>query len=129
MKKLFIAFLMLIVISANVFARPVKRIKFAKGATETIVSGQLGGFKDSQVFLINLRADQTFTIEDVGDNRVTISVSDPSGKNVDDYDASCHGNFQLPKTIRGDYRIKVTECMKADSWKGAFKIKISATNN
>lgn len=129
MKKLYIASLMLIVLSANVFARPVKRIKFAKGATETIVSGQLNDFKDSQVFLINLRAGQTFTIEDVGDNPVTISVFDSSGKNVDDYDASCHGNFQLPKTKNGDYRIKVTECMKADSWKGTFKIKVSATDN
>lgn len=129
MKKLFVVTLMLIVLSANVFARPVKRIKFAKGATKTIVSGQLNNFKDSQVFVINLRAGQTFSIEDIGDNRVTISVSDPSGKNVDDYDASCHGNFQMPKTIKGDYRIKVTECMKADPWKGAFKIKVSATNN
>lgn len=120
---------MLIVLSAAVFARPVKRIKFAKGATETIVSGQLSDFKDSQVYLINLNAGQTFTIEDAGNNPVTISVSDPNGKNVDDYDASCHGNFTLPKTKKGDYRIKVTECMKADPWKGTFKIKVSATDN
>lgn len=129
MKKILSGFLLLIVLSTTVFARPVKRIKFAKGATEKIVSGQLNDFKDSQVYLINLRADQAFTIEDVGDNAVTISVSDPSGKNVDDYDASCHGNFQLPKTKKGDYRIVVTECKKADVWKGTFKIKVSAVNN
>ena len=129
MKKSFIGLLVLILVSTTVFARPIKRIKFAKGATETIVSGKLSNFKDSQIYLINLRAGQTFTIEDVGDNQVTISVSDPSGKNVDDYDLSCHGNFQLPKTKKGDYRIVVTECKKADPWKGAFKIKVSATDN
>ncbi len=129
MKKSFIALLMLIVLLTTVFARPVKRIKFAKGATETTVSGKLNNFKDSQIYLISLRAGQTFTIEDVGDNPVTISVSDPNGKNVDDYDLSCHGNFQLPKTKKGDYRIVVTECKKADPWKGTFKIKVSAINN
>lgn len=112
MKKLFSGLLMLIVLSTTVFARPVKRIKFAKGATETIVSGRLNNFKDSQVYLINLRAGQTFTIEDVGDNPVTISVYEPGGKNVDDYDLSCHGNFNLSETKKGDYRIKVTECKK-----------------
>lgn len=120
---------MLIVLSGNVFARPVKRIKFAKGATETIVTGRLNNFKDSQVYLINLRAGQTFTVEDVGTNPVTISVSDPNRENVDDYDASCHGNLQLPKTKKGDYRIKITECRKADPWNGTFKIKVSATDN
>ena len=129
MKKIFVGLLLLIILSANVFARPVKRIKFAKGAVETIVTGQLNGFKDAQVYLINLRAGQTFTIEDVGNNPVTIAVSDPSGKNVDDYDASCHGNFNLPKTKKGDYRIVITECKKAEPWKGPFKIKVSATDN
>lgn len=129
MRKLFVVSLMLIVLSAAVFARPVKRVKFAKGATETIVTGQLNNFKDSQVYVINLRAGQTFTIEDIGDNPVSISVFEPGGKNVDDYDASCHGNFSLPETKKGDYRIVVTECKKADPWKGAFKIKVSAVNN
>lgn len=129
MKKIFVGILMLTFLSATVFARPVKRIKFAKGATEIVVAGQLRDFKDSQVYLINLRAGQTFTIEDVGDNPVTISVFEPGGKNVDDYDASCHGNFSLPKTKKGDYRIIVTECKKADPWKGVFKIKVSATDN
>ncbi len=127
MKNTLILLLVLIVFSTTAFARPVKRIKFAKGATETIVSGKLNNFKDSQTYLINLRADETFTIEDAGDNPITISVFDPSGKNVDDYDLSCHGKFNLPKTKKGDYRIVVTECKKADPWKGTFKIKVSAT--
>lgn len=129
MKSVFAGLLMLILASATVFARPVKRIKFAKGAIETVVSGQLKDFKDSQVYLINLRANQTFTVEDVGDNPVTVSVFEPGGRNVDDYDASCHGSFSLPETKKGDYRIVVTECKKADPWRGAFKIKVSATDN
>ena len=129
MKNILSLLLILIAFSTAAFARPVKRINFTKGATEVIVTGHLSGFRDSQIYLIKLSGDQTFSIEDIGDNPVTISVSDPNGKNVDDYDLSCHGNFELSKTKKGDYRIVVTECLKADLWKGSFKIKVSAANN
>lgn len=129
MKNVLSLLLILIVFSTAAFARPVKRIKFPKGATEMTVTGQLNGFKDSQIYLINLRGDQTFTIEDVGNNPVSISVTGPGGEDVNDYAADCHGNFDSSKTKKGDYKIVVTECLKADAWKGSFKIKISVVNN
>lgn len=129
MKQILSLLLILIIFSTAAFARPVKRIKFAKGATEITVTGQLNGFKDSQIYLINLRAGQTFTVEDVSENRVSLSVTGPGGEDLNDYAADCHGHFDLTKTKKGDYKIVVTECLKADSWKGAFKIKVSAANN
>lgn len=129
MRKALSFLLILIVFSSAAFARPVKRINFAKGATKIVVTGRLNGFKDSQVYLINLRGDQDFTVEGIGDNRVSISVIGPGGEDVNDYAADCHSNFNLPKTKKGNYKIVVTECMKADSWKGLFKIKVSVINN
>lgn len=129
MNKMLSFLLILIVFSTAAFARPVKRIKFAKGATEIFITGQLNGFKDSQVYLINLRGNQNFTVEGIGDNRVSIAVTGPAGEDVNDYAADCHSNFNLPKTKKGDYKIVVTECMKADSWKGAFIFKISVADN
>jgi hypothetical protein len=129
MKNTLSLLLILIVFSTTVFARPVKRIKLPKGKTEITVTGKLNGFKDSQTYLINLRDDQTFTVESVGDNRITIFVYDSSGENLNDLAADCHDNFSLPKTKKGDYKIVVTECKKADPWKGTFKFKVSAVNN
>lgn len=129
MKNTLSLLLVLIIFSTNAFARPVKKITFPKGATEVIVTGKLNGFKDSQIYLINLRGDQTFTVEGIGDNFVTISVFDSKGKNLDDLAADCHSNFKLPKTKKGDYKIVVTECLKADPWKGSFKIKVSVVDN
>jgi hypothetical protein len=129
MKKTLSFVLILIVFSTSAFARPIKRIKFAKGATEIVIAGQLNGFKDLQVYLINLRDDQNFTVEGIGNNRVSISVTGPGGEDVNDYAADCHSDFNLPKTKKGDYKIVVTECMKADPWKGSFRIKVSIANN
>ena len=107
---------------------PSKRIKFPAGATETTFTWSMNGFDDEQVVLIDVRAGQNLRIEDVGDNPVTLSVCDPDGQNVDDYDLSCHGRFKLDKTKKGDYTVFVTECKKADPWKGSYKLKVTAVD-
>jgi len=107
---------------------PSKRIKFPAGATETTFTWSMNGFDDEQVVLIDMRAGQNLKIEDVGDNPVTLSVCDPDGQNVDDYDLSCHGRFSLDKTKKGDYTVFVTECKKADPWKGSYKLKVTAVD-
>lgn len=107
---------------------PSKRISFPKGATETTFTWTMNGFDDEQVVLINTRAGQELRIEDVGSNPVTLSVCDPDGQNVDDYDLSCHGRFKLDKTKKGDYTVFVTECKKADPWKGSYKLKVTAVD-
>lgn len=107
---------------------PTRRIEFPKGATEVTATGTMNGFDDKQVLLIDTRAGQELRIEDVGDNPVTLSVCDPDGENVDDYDLSCHGRFKLSKTKKGDYRVFVTECKKADPWKGEYRLKVTAVD-
>jgi hypothetical protein len=107
---------------------PSRRIKFPRGATEATFTWAMNGFDDEQVLLIDVRAGQSLKIEDIGDNPVTLSVCDPDGKNVDDYDLSCHGRFNLDKTKKGDYTVFVTECKKADPWKGDYRLKVTAVD-
>jgi len=107
---------------------PIKRLNFPTGATEATFTWTMNGFDDKQVVLIDMRAGQELRIEDIGDNPVTLSVCDPDGENVDDYDLSCHGRFKLEKTKKGDYTVFVTECKKADPWKGEYKLKVTAVD-
>lgn len=131
-KSLSILIILTAVLTA--FARPVKRIKFPKGATQVTVKGELKNYRDVQEYVIRLRENQTFKIdqidgEDITGGAVSISVTDPDGENVDDYAADCHSYFRLPKTKAGDYKIRVFECLKGDEWNGTFKIKVSAVDN
>lgn len=112
----------------SVAGRKTRRVVFPKGATEVMTTGSMQGFEDEQVLLIDVRAGQNIRIEDVGDNPVTLVVCDPDGQNVDDYDLSCHGRFKYDNTKKGDYRVFVTECKKADPWKGEYKLKFSAVD-
>lgn len=101
-----------------------KRIKFPIGATKVEVCGSLNGYKDSQTYLLNTRAGQTLQIENSGENYISVSVTSPRGKNLDDPDASCHSTHNISQTIAGDYKIEVIECHKADPWKGSFKMSV-----
>lgn len=123
MKKIFPIALILI-ISVNAFAmRPVKRIKFPKGATKVIATGYLNGYKDSQVYLIKLRKGQRFEIK--ANRYVSLYITDPDGKDASDMDLSCHSHQIVENTKAGDYKIKAVECGKADAWKGSFRLSVS----
>ena len=124
MKKLIPVFLVVLMFSSLALARPAKRITFAKGVTKTVASGKLKGFKDSQVFLLKLRAKQKLTV--LSNDNVTITITDPSGNDVSDMDLSCNRNKVVKPTVAGTYRIIVTECKKADPWIGTFRLKVSA---
>lgn len=123
MKKI-VLFLLILIVSVTAFAmRPVKRIKFPKGATKVSVTGYLNGYRDSQTYLIKLRKGQTMKLD--ANRYVSLYITDPDGEDASDMDLSCHSHQTVENTKAGDYRIKAVECQKADAWKGSFKISVS----
>lgn len=133
MKKILIALLIIAAMGLQSFARPVKRIVFKKGATKAVVTGYLNGFKDKQVYLLKVRAGQVISVETDGP---TVSILSPDGETFFKADASCHSSAETTseysdrtdgsnQTIAGDYRITVTECQKADPFKGKFKLIVT----
>lgn len=123
MKKFVSILLVLIAFSIAVSAKPPKRITFPKGATKVTVSGYFKGYKDSQTYLIRLRKGQTMTVD--ANRYVSISISDPKGKDASDWDASCHSHQTVEKSVSGGYKIYAAECQKADPWKGTYKLTIT----
>jgi hypothetical protein len=106
------------------------RITFEKGATSAIAKGALKNYDDSKTFLTELRAGQTLKTEQVKDENsthyVTVEITDPSGKAVGDADASCNNRKEIKPTVAGNYKIRVFECKKADTWSGEFSLKVTA---
>lgn len=102
------------------------RIRFAPGKSDAIVTGTLSGYKSQSVYVIRVKAGQLMTTEDIGTHAITLTVKGPPGSNYEqDMAADCHAHNQIDPTAAGDYTITVTECRKADRWKGTFKMKIS----
>jgi hypothetical protein len=122
MKKIIAIISILIILSASVFAKPATRIKFAKGATKVVVSGKLNGYKGLEKYVVRLRAGQRLQIS--GNRYITLSVLDPKGEDVMDRAANCNGTADISPTVAGDYKIEVTECLKADPWKGNYKLTL-----
>lgn len=133
MKKTIAIILVIAALSIQSFARPVKRIVFKKGATRAVVSVYLNGFKDKQVYLLRVRAGQVISVETDGQ---TVSIESPTGENFFKGDMSCHSDVETTaeysdkedgsnETVAGDYKITVTECMKADPFKGRFKMTVT----
>jgi hypothetical protein len=124
MKKIIAISLCLIVLSLSIFAKPAyKRIYFKNGATKLVVTGKLNGYKGEVNYVIRLRAGQTLKIS--SNKSITLGVADKSGEDVVDRAANCNGSANISPTVAGDYKISVVECMKADPWKGTFKLFIS----
>lgn len=109
--------------------KPV-RVKFAKGAKQKIITGNLNSYKGVRVYVVKVRAGQTLKIEqiksDSSDKYVTVAIKSPTGEDVTDSDASCNNRKEVSPTEAGDYVITVSECMKADEWRGSFQLKIRA---
>lgn len=101
------------------------RINFARGAKSAVVTGTLNGYKSHKTFVIRVRKGQTLTTENVGKNYITIGVEAPPGSSYEqDMAADCHSNNEVTPTAAGDYTITVSECMKADRWRGTFKMRV-----
>jgi hypothetical protein len=109
--------------------RPVKRIYFRRGATAAIVTGNLTGYRDSQKYLLKVRRNQTLqTVQiksDSSSSYITVAVRNPNGDYVGDADASCNNRKEITPTVAGDYVLEVTECRKADAWRGSFRLFVA----
>lgn len=130
MKRIFPILVVSIVLSfmaTTIFAQNATRVKFRKGTVSKIVSANLNGFKSTKVFVIRVRAGQTLKVEqiksDSSTHYVTVAIKSPSGEDVTDSDASCNNRKEVTPTESGDYVITVSECMKADEWRGSFRLK------
>jgi len=131
-KTIRIVFILLIlnVSSATIFAQQLTRVKFRKGAISAVVTGNLSNYRSEKRFVIRVRAGQTLKVEQIKSENsthyVTVSIKSPNGEDVTDSDASCNNRKEITPTVAGDYVITVTECMKADEWRGSFKLKLWA---
>ena len=132
MKKQFLILftVVLLIVPISTFGQKVVRVKFAKGATKAIATGSLTGYKSiAVIFLIRVKAGQTLGVEQLMSNNSTnytsFRITSPLGEDVSDAEANCNNNKTIENTVRGDYRIEVTECAKADAWSGSFKIKFT----
>jgi hypothetical protein len=112
----------------EIFAQKTQRLYFKRGAKQLVATGSLSGYKGKKVFLIRVRAGQTLTTEqsksDASTHYITVSITAPNGEDVSDSDASCNNRKEITPTVAGDYRIEVYECMKADAWRGNFRLKV-----
>ena len=124
--KLFFGVTAFVMIAASsAFSQAQKRIELARGATSTIVTGTLNGYNDKQTYVIKVRRGQTLTTESAGDNHITVDIKPPRGARYEaDLAADCHDRHRAPRTAAGDYIITVTECRKADRWRGRFRLRV-----
>ena len=101
------------------------RIHFKRGATSAVITGKLKGAKDRRVYVIRVRAGQVLKTANVGSHYITVEIKPPKGTEFeDDLAADCHDKHEVNPTAAGDYRIYVTECLKADPFRGRFKLRI-----
>jgi hypothetical protein len=120
--------LIAVVFITSLAASAQTRIHFAPGATSTVVTGSLNGFKSRRVYVIRVRRGQRLRVEQIGSSHlVSTTLEDPRGEDVSDMDASCNSHKDVSPTRRGDYRLTVGECMKADRWRGRFRLRIKIT--
>ena len=121
--------LILCALSVTIFAQKPTRVKFRKGATSATISGTLSNYKSTRTYVIRVRAGQTLKVEQIRSETsahyVTLSIKNPAGEDVTDADASCNSQKEVTPTEAGDYVITVVECMKADVWRGNFKLKFT----
>lgn len=116
-------FLFILVTTAS--AQRATRVTFARGATSKVVTGTLNGYRSHKTYVIYVKKGQTLTTEAVK-NFITIGVEPPPGSTYEqDMAADCHDKNEVSPTARGDYRITVTECQKADPWRGTFKFRVT----
>lgn len=123
-KRLFVAAALIAVFIIAAGAQT--RINFKRGATSAVVTGTLNSYKTQRTYIIRVRKGQILSTENVGSHHITVSVEAPKGVDWEqDMDMSCHSTAEVDPTAAGDYKITVTECMKADPFRGRFRLKIT----
>jgi hypothetical protein len=121
-------FLVAIILFSSLAGAAQTRIRFARGATSAVVTGTLRGFNSERVYVVRVRRGQRLRVEQIGSTHpVTTTLTDPAGEDASDMDASCNSRKDHSPTKRGDYRITVVECRKADRWRGRFRLRVRVT--
>lgn len=115
--------LLLIILHSPVSARNIKthRINFKRGATSASVRGYLRGGRDEEYFVLRAKAGQHMRVEIVGDGAMVGVVYAPSGKQEGQPGGVV---FDDDLTETGDYRIRVSEHLMAEAWRGYFTLKV-----
>src|ERR1035437_5603906 len=122
--KLFLLIAFVAACSTAAFSQT--RIHFNRGATTTVVTGTLNGYNSHRTYIIRVRNGQTLTTKSVGTNYITVGIEAPPGSTYEqDMAADCHDRNEVNPTAAGDYKITVTECRKADRWRGAFRMRVT----
>lgn len=69
-----------------------QRIKFARNATSTVITGKINNVKEARPYLIEVGKGQTMTVEQLNaDNKkVTLWLTAPDGTDASDADLSCN---------------------------------------
>jgi hypothetical protein len=117
---------LLILFSVSAFGQKATRIKFARGTTSAVITGKVSSFRGKRLFVIRVRPGETLKTEQVGNShQITIYVTDPTGEDVGDSDASCNNRREIAPTLAGDYRITVVGCQKADPWRGRYRFRVT----
>lgn len=128
MKRVILTVFAFAVVSAGAViaaAQKATRITFRRGATSAVVTGKLNGYRSEKIFVIRVRKGQTLTTANAGSNYISVGIEAPAGSDYQqDMAADCHDRNEVDRTSAGDYRITVTECRKADRWKGSFKLRV-----
>src|SRR5262249_55242523 len=96
-----------------------RRIIFARGATVARVSGYLKRIDDEAWFILRVKSGQEMHVEIKGRGPTRGVLVFPSGKQ----DGGPGGViFDGETDEAGDYKIRVTESMMAEAWKGRFAL-------
>ncbi len=120
---LILSIFILLTLAPDVFGQKTQRVNFKRGATSAIADGYLKSYKSSKTYVVHLRKGQRLKVS--GNRSLTLTILNPTGEDVMDRAANCNGAADISPTVAGDYKIEVVECMKADAWRGTFKLKIS----
>ena len=117
----------ILICTADAAAQAPTRITFARGTTSTVVSGTMRGANSKRTYVIKVRAGQTMKIEQLGNGSrpLTILLTDANGDDAGDMDLSCHNRYNISPTVAGDYTLDVSECGKADPWRGTFRFRVT----
>lgn len=95
----------LMIFSATaVFGQSERRVRFARGATQTTVSGSIRGYAYID-YLVGIRDGQVLTLKLTGSSSAEMVLFDPDGENVPD----AAGIREIVTRIdrSGDYKVRV----------------------
>lgn len=100
----------------------MQRIKFKKGATQTIVTGRLNGIRDMKCYVFSAKANQKARLEIKAKGATRGFLKMPSGQGDGAPGGLFYDDF-LPET--GDYQVCVTESLMGEAWKGSFSLYVT----